>query len=210
MSRLFLISLVGILSLLVGVASPHSCGELAKFGPPEFECVGSKQTAAGAYSDSAFQAWAMWETQQDDAKRDEELAMAGAKLAATFARAEAKSALMGVDCVEQTVTAADLEAGIAAAVLDVVTAIEAGLDLAGAADARCAANLLRVAGERSRKFLGAEGTHTKQAPDGGDADMRERQQEMVADKFSHQWSVANCSTAPSGRTSPVARYRSPP
>jgi hypothetical protein len=167
---------------------------LAKFGEPEFECVSSKQKAAGAYSDSAFQAWAKWETQRDDAKRDEDLAKAGAMLAETFARAEAKSSRMGVDCVEQTVTATDLEANIAAAVLDVATAIEAGLDLGEADDAMCAGTLLRAAGERSRKFLRAESEHTQKAPDGGDANKRDSEQETAGDKFSRQWSNADCPT----------------
>ena len=58
MPRLHLVFLVASLTLLVGVAGPQSCEELAKYGPAEFECVADKQTAAGAYSDSAFRAWA--------------------------------------------------------------------------------------------------------------------------------------------------------
>ena len=145
-----LIPLIGSLVLLLGV-SPFSCGgELAKFGEPEFMCVSSKQKAAGVYSRAAFQAWAAWATEQDDAMRDEKLAKAGAKLAATFARVEGQSAFMGVDCVEQTVTAAELETDLAAAVQSVVTEIQAGLDLENESDATCAGTLLRAAGERIR------------------------------------------------------------
>jgi hypothetical protein len=187
------ILLVAGLSLLVGF-TPASGESLAKFGEPEFDCVSSKQAAAGAYSEAAFQAWAKWETKQDDSGRDDKLAKAGAKLASEFARAEKKSAHHGVDCVEQTVSAADLEASVAAAVADVVAAIEAGLDPGDKRDAMCAGTLLGAAGERSRKFLEAEAGHTRKAPGGGDADKRDRQQEIAADKFSQTWDRANCST----------------
>jgi hypothetical protein len=192
MSRLHLIVLLLCLSFLVGFTGP--CGELAKFGEPEFECVSSKQKAAGRYSGSAFQAWATWETDQDDAARDETLARAAARLATTFSWAESKSAHFGVDCVEQTVTATELEASFDAAVLDVVAEIEAGLDPGQADDAMCARTLLGAAGERSRMFLDAERKHTRQAPNGGDADKRDSEQESAADKFSSVWSAADCPT----------------
>jgi hypothetical protein len=193
MQRLHLTPLVLSLPLILGLAAPHSC-DLAKFGEPEFECVGSKQRAAGAYSESAFQAWAKWETDQDDARRDDKLAKAGAKLSRTFAWAELKSSVMGVDCVEQTATAADLESHIDATVLDVVAAVETGLDPGAADDAMCASTLLRAAGERSRKFLRAESKHTRKAPSGGDAEQRDREQGISADKFSQTWSGAECPT----------------
>jgi hypothetical protein len=189
-----MIPMVGLLTLLLGFAAPHSCRDLAKYGDPEFKCVGTKQSAAGMYSSLAFGAWAKWETDQDDHMRDVTLARAGAMLEAAFDRAEAKSALMGVDCVEQTVTAAELEAEISSTVVAVVAAVEAGLDPGDAGDAMCASTLLREAGERSRKFLEAEGAHTRKAPGGGDADHREQQQQIVADKFSATWDSADCPT----------------
>jgi hypothetical protein len=193
MSRLLPVVLVSGLSLLVGSA-PASGEDLAKFGDPEFDCVSSKQAAAGAYSEAAFQAWAKWQTKKDDAGRDAWLSKAGAKLAEAFARAEKKSAHHGVDCVEQTVTAAELEASVAAAVADVVTAIEAGLEPGDKRDAMCASTLLRAAGERSGKFLQAEAKHTRKAPDGGDANKRDREQGAAADKFSRTWGRVDCPT----------------
>jgi hypothetical protein len=193
MLRLSPLLLVGCLAFLVGVG-PHSCGDLAKFGDPEFVCVSTKQKEAGLYSRAAFQAWATWASNQNDAMRDDKLANAGVRLANAFARAEILSALMGVDCIEQTVTASDLEAHIAAEALDVATAIQAGLDLGDESDAECAETLFGAAGERSQKFLMAEGRHTRKAPDGGDADKRDDQQEAAAAEFSQQWSEAACPT----------------
>jgi hypothetical protein len=194
MSRRSLISLVCSLSLVFGFVGPQSCGELAKFGDPEFECVSTKQTAAGGYAEDVFQAWASWETGHDADKRDDTIARAAAKLEAAFQRAEDKSALMGVDCVEQTVTAAHLGASVAAEVLDVVAAVEAGLHPGNAGDGQCAKTLLRAAGERTRKFLRAEGKHTRKAPAGGDADLRDKEQAIAANKFSRTWDRTDCPT----------------
>jgi hypothetical protein len=194
MSRSSLILLVVTLSSLVGFRSctPPPSSELAKFGDAEFDCVGTKQWAAGSYSESAFRAWASWAEEQDDAERDEALTRAGARLEGTFRWAETFSKFRGVDCVEQTVTAPDLAAKVATAVQDVVTSIQSGLDPED--DAECAESLLRAAGERSRRFLSAESKHTWKAPDGGDADRRESDQEFAAAKFSAKWSSADCPT----------------
>jgi hypothetical protein len=191
MSRLLLIPFLGL--FLLGVA-PGSCDELAKFGEPEFACVSTKQREAGLYSHSAFEAWANWAVEQDAAKLEMKLAQAGAKLARAFDRAESLSALMGVDCVEQTVSAAELEAHVATEVQDVSAAIQSGLDLGDAGDAMCAATLLSAAGERSKKFLMAESNHTRKAPTGGDADKRDDKQQEAAAEFSAQWSAASCPT----------------
>ncbi len=199
MSRLLPISLVSSLLLLLGVAPSEvrANAALRKYGDPEFECVSAKQKAAAKYSADAFKAWAQWAKKQDDGERDASLAEAGALLQEAFDEADARSADKGVDCVEQTVSGAELEARMAAAVLDVVTAIEAGLDFGDHRDGKCAENLLKAAGERSRKFLAAESHHTKKAPDGGEADKREAIQAIAADKFSDAWSRADCPTAAS-------------
>ncbi len=191
MSRPAFVLLAVSLSFLLGVG-PHSCGELPQFGEPEFDCVSAKQKAAGLYSHSAFHAWASWVKDQDDDRREDKLTRAEAGLAAGFALAEAWSGFRGVDCVAQTAAAPELAANIAADVTGVVTAIEAGLDLADRHDARCAAKLLRAAGERSRSFLFAEGKHTRRAPEGGDREARDHAKESAADRFSRQWSRARC------------------
>jgi hypothetical protein len=173
---------------------PLACGELAKFGEPEFECVSSKQKAAAGYSDSALRAWAKWEVEQDDAMRDAELARAGAALANAFARAESKSAFFGVDCVEQTLSATDLADRIATAAQNVAAAIEAGLDPEDPDDAMCAETLLLAGGARIRAYLNAERKHTMKAPIGGDAANRDSEQQAAADEFSQAWNSASCPT----------------
>jgi len=194
MSRLATLSLVGCVSLLLGVGPCGSVVELAKYGEPEFDCVASKQAAAAHYSKAAFRAWAKWVTLQDDAMLADALEKAGARLAQEFGKAEIRSAQQGVDCVEQTLTAGELEADIATVVLDVVTAIQAGLDLGDPQQARCAGQLLDAASDRSKGFLEAESQHTKKAPVGGVADHRDSLQQIAADHFSDAWQRAGCPT----------------
>lgn len=166
MSRLFRISMAGSLLLLLGFASAPSAQDLAKFGEAEFKCVAKKQNAAGQYSRSALGAWAQWEKKQNDARLDAKLARAGVKLAAAFGKAEAESAARGVDCVEQTASAAEIEAVVAADVVDVVAAINSGLDLSDRKDARCGARLLRASGKQSKRLLRAESRRTRLAGTG--------------------------------------------
>jgi hypothetical protein len=193
MSRVFLLSLVGSISFLFGL-SAHSAHALAKFGVPEFECVASKQHAAGKYGERAFNAWAEWDKKQDDAKRDAELVKAGEKLAAAFDEAESESAGEGVDCVEQTLSAAGLEASMASSVLAVVTAINTGLDLGNTDDGRCGEKLLRAAAQRTKKFLEAESAHTNTAHSGGNAAQRATDQNEAAEVFARKFDQAGCPT----------------
>ncbi len=198
MPRLPLLLLIPCVVFLVGFG-PHSCEpepevELAKFGDAEFECVAVKQGAAGRYADSAFRAWSRWEKDGDADRRDRSLSWAGARLRFAFRLAELFSELRGVDCVEQTATASELEADIGAAVGDVVALVASGLDPDDWKDARCGRSLLRAAGKRSRSYLHAEAGHTARAPSGGDAQGRDDEQQRADESFSHAWERARCDT----------------
>lgn len=194
MSRLFLVCLAGGVSLLVLFGATRPAEALAKFGEPEFTCVSFKQWAAATYSISAFGAWAEWERKQDDARRDHRLAKAGARLAWVFDLAEAWSAHKGVDCVEQTLAAADLEERIRALVGEVATAINTGLDLEDRRDAKCGERLLKAAGKRSRTSLIAESLHTWPVPHGGAARWRKWLREYAERSFGRNWKRARCPT----------------
>jgi hypothetical protein len=181
--------------LVVGlVIAPGPAAAEAKFGEPEFECVSSKQRAAAEYCHSALQTWATWELGQNDARRDSQLSKAGGKLSDKFDEAETRSARGGVDCVEQTAAAAELEASIGQAVSDLVQAVNTGLDLGDREDARCGASLVRAAAAKCHELLKAESGHTKLAPDGGSAARRDTEQERASEKFSAAWERAACST----------------
>ena len=196
MTRLLLLPLALslLLSLGVGPCEVPPEGPLAKYGDAEFACVADKQDAAKLYAFRAFKAWAVWQTNGNDAEREASFADASAALRAAFDQAEAQSAHGGVDCVEQTATAAELEAKIDSAVLDVVTTIQSGLDLGDWMQAECARELYWAAGLRTQEFLRTEAEHTRRAPEGGYADGRAGNQQVAADQFSDAWSQLACPT----------------
>jgi hypothetical protein len=198
MQRSFSSLLICTVSFVAGFAvAPRHAEAEARFGEAEFECVSSKQRAAALYCHSALQTWASWELAQDDAKLDKRLSKAGLRLADRFSEAETISAESGVDCVEQTAAAGELEASIGEAVSDLVQAINTGLDLGDKEDARCGAELVRAAAAKCHNFLKAESRHTKFAPKGGDAAKRDAAQERASEKFSAAWARAACPTAAS-------------
>lgn len=194
MSRRSLVSLSVCLTFAMGFVGPLSCEGQAKFGDAEFECVSTKQQAAGAYSEAAFLALGKWQINRDDGKLEEALDTADRRLQEAFDRAERKSALQGVDCVEQTVSADELAEGIAAAAKDVAADVGQGLDPEAWQDTACAKQLLLAAGERSSSYLDAEAKHTGLAPEGGAAGLRDEQQAGAAQKFSAAWEQAACGT----------------
>ena len=118
----------GVACLTGLVALSPATADQARYGESEVQCVASKQSAAARYCESAFRAWSRWERRPDDARRDRDLARARSKLARSFDKAEQKSAENGVDCVDQTVGAAELAGSMDAGVSSVVAALQAGLD----------------------------------------------------------------------------------
>ena len=184
---------VYVISVALGFTlAPGHAAALAQFGEAEFDCVSGKQQAAAQYCHAALQAWAGWERSGNDAVREKKLSNAGRTLAGHFEQAEAISAKSGVDCIDQTATAADLEGSTADAVSDLVLAINAGLDLGAKREAQCGASLLRGAADMCRDFLHAESRHTKSAPTGGDAARRDADQDKASDRFSGAYARAAC------------------
>ena len=194
MPRLLLPLLIATFSLTPSLGTARAAEALEKFGDPEFKCVSFKQRAAGYYTRSAFKAWAEWDRKQDESRREKRLAKAGVKLATWFRLAEAWAAKRGVDCVDQTLNAPELAARIQTAALEIVTAINAGLDLEDRRDAKCGKKLLEAAGRRSRDFLNAESWHTWRAAQGGAKKIRSWLQERAERRFSKKWNRAHCPT----------------
>jgi hypothetical protein len=182
-------------AVLAFAALPQAASALAQYGDAEFECVSAKQRAAAQYCHAALQAWSGSERQGNETVREKKLANAGRTLARHFEQAEAISARSGVDCVDQTATAPDLEASTAAAVAELAGAINAALDLDSKRDAQCGASLLRGAADLCRDLLFAESRHTRSAPSGGDAAKREAEQAKAGDRFSGVYSRAGCEVA---------------
>jgi hypothetical protein len=184
--------------LAAGCSMAPSCNvQLARFGDAEFECVAAKQRASANYCHAALQTWASWELNQNDADRDRQLSKAGLKLARHFGIAETLSAEAGVDCVDQTATAAEIAASIGEAASEVVAEINTGLDLGVNEDASCGAVLVRAAAASCHELLKSESRHTQLAPEGGNAERRDVERERASGKFRNAWARAACPTSAS-------------
>src|SRR5262249_13825800 len=93
------------------------------------------------------------------ARRDAKLATAASGLARTWARAEAKSSVSGVDCADTTLSAPAATGLVDSAIGAIVAAVNDGLDLGNASDARCGGLLLGEGGKKCAKLLGLEGKY---------------------------------------------------
>ena len=160
-------------------------------------CVGRKQNDAGNYCKAVFHAWSAWETSQDSGRRDRSLQRAATRVAARWARAEANARRQGTDCTDTTLGSAAAQSLIDGAVGGVVTAINAGLDLGSAANARCGRALLSAAALDCAGILTAEGIHVKDLQGDADGSVRDAALAAASAAFGRAWTEqigAGCPT----------------
>ncbi len=165
-------------------------------------CVGRKQKDAGKYCKAVFHAWSAWEKSQDTGRRDSSLQRAATRFAARWARAEANALRQGTDCAETTLGSAAAQSLMDGAVGGVVTAINAGLDLGNAADARCGRALLSAAALDCGSVLTAEGIHVKDLQGDADATVRDAALAAASAGFGRAWTSKSAPAAP-----PPPRWR---
>ena len=160
---------------------------------PANRCVAVKQIHAGWYCKQVFEAWAAWESSQDDEARKEAIADAQNHLKTAWSDAEEAAANDGSDCADNALTAAQAADQIDTAAADLVESINKGLDLPD--DAGCGADLINAAGAACNGALAAEGAHVadpgSDAEGVGLADGRK----TALDAFSEVWAEAgSCPT----------------
>jgi hypothetical protein len=154
---------------------------------PVNDCVSTKMRNAGEYCSAVLGAWSLWDTSQDDAKRDATLAKAQEKLGERWAQAEEKSFMKDVDCAETTLSATELGELVGSAAAQIVAEVNGGLDLGDKSDARCGSDLLKIASDKCDAFLSAESRFVLvPANDPGGA-KRDMDQTHASDKFSDAW-----------------------
>jgi hypothetical protein len=154
---------------------------------PTNRCVSGKQKAAGRYCKAALKAWSGWETTQDDAARDTALAAAGASLGTAWMQAEAASAAEGADCADTTLSSADAQAHVDAAIDGIVSAVNTGLDLGNPGDAKCGSKLVKAAGGECGALLKAEAKYIKALEKDRHGTERNATIAKAAHKFSGTW-----------------------
>ena len=193
MSRLWLLPLPLLLSVSLAFVAPPSCGTLERFGDAEFQCVSAKQRAASRFSASAFRAYGTWLIHGNDAIRDAQLAGPTQSLHRAFDRAEGVSAVQGVDCVDQTASAAAMESEILASAAEITEAISDGAS-GSRRDRICQKRLVFEAGRRTQSILDAEAQHTAAVPNGGDRVARDEAQDDAAESFREKWDRLDCAS----------------
>jgi len=149
--------LVAVSLLALGTATPAGAGGPAPY--PVNACVGTKQSAAGAYCRAVLRAWRSWETNQDTSARTAAVIKAAEKLDAKWLSAESRSLSRGSDCADTTIDDAGLRAGIDSAVSAIVGEVNAGLNLGIPGEAACGGALLKTAASKCRSVLAAESRH---------------------------------------------------
>ncbi len=137
---------------------------------PSNKCAADKLKAASGKCKAAFGAWAKFVGGggADTEARDAALAKAAAKMGDTWAKAEAKAAAKGVDCVEMTLATTAMQILIDDAVSDLVTDVAGGLNLADRADAKCGATLLKAAAGACASYLKNEAGYVQKLAGGKD------------------------------------------
>ncbi|MEM7437008.1 MAG: pectin acetylesterase-family hydrolase [Myxococcota bacterium] len=153
-----------LVTVLAGGCSdgPSDAGPGGTFDAyPSNLCAGEKQVAAAAFCRSAFDAWAVWETQQDDDARDAAIAAARGVLGEAWNAAEARSADLDVNCADLATSASDAAAGIEQNVGSTASEINQNVDLGSANEASCGAAVLTASGTACADLLNAESRHVR-------------------------------------------------
>ena len=177
---------------------PGGHREPARTAPyPANTCVGRKQKEAGKYCKAVLRAWSAWDRSQNDRKRDRSLANAAKQLATRWARAEADALGQGTDCAETTLSSGAAQSLIDGAAGGVATAINAGLDLRRAGNARCGSALLNAAALECGRILAAEGAHVRDLQGDADGTARDAARAAASAAFGRAWTAqisAGCPT----------------
>jgi endo-1,4-beta-xylanase len=145
-------------------------------------CGAKKLAAMAAGCEQTAQAWSLWARAGDDARRDAGVERAASRLRRRWAGAERRD---DGTCAERTAPGGDAARRLQDAVAALVdAAFGSGLGSESERrERRCAAKLLRLAGETCRAALRLERTHLRT----GGTDVRHRGLARVARRFTTRW-----------------------
>lgn len=154
---------------------------------PVNKCVSVKQAEAGKYCRRVLKAWRNWEKRQNAAKRDAAIQRAARIFERRWAKAERKALAKGTDCADTTLAVADAESQIDAAINDIVTAINNGLDLSKGKDATCGHKLINAAAIKCGDLLKAESKFIRRPDKDPTRSALGAARSRASDKFSRVW-----------------------
>jgi SAM-dependent methyltransferase len=156
-----LVVLVGI-SLALNIGCSGDGGAGGDVSPDAYAgniCVGAKQAAASTFCKALFDAWATWDTDQNDGARDAAAQAAGVALGASWDAAEADAAADDASCSDLALTSSAAGSAMEAAIAAIAGSINDGLDLNENEQAQCGAALLAAASDACADVLTAESVH---------------------------------------------------
>jgi len=163
-------------------------------------CIGSKQTAAGAFCASAIGAWADFALDGDTASRDDAIVAARAALDAAWSAAEDEAQAENADCENLALESGDAGDGIAGAADQIYAAIVAGLNLEEPSQAQCAVDLMSATADACAEILGAEGVHIADLHEDPDRSVLDAATAEAIEAWSAAWDIATAGDCPTEAT----------
>jgi len=163
-------------------------------------CVGDKQAAASTFCKSMFDAWSVWEGDQDDDARGAAEEAARTALGDAWDAAESDAQDASADCADLALTSSDAASGIEAWVTSIVSSVNDGLDLGQIDQATCGAAALTAAGDACEEVLTAESAYIGDLYADLDGSTLDAAKSAALDAFSTAWADAtseNCPTSAS-------------
>ncbi len=161
---------------------------------PSYKCASQKMEASADRCEEVLAAWSIWTKTQNDPQPliDE----ADAAFDEEWANAEGEAENKNVDCVDMTLSGADMKALMDTAIDDIVVEVNDGLDLGVKKQAICGSKILTAAATKCQSLLHAESKYIKNLsldPDGAE---RDAAQAKASSEFSDQWDVATQKDCP--------------
>ena len=198
-----LVALVAIpLALSVGCSGSDSNGG-GEVSPDPYAgnvCVGAKQAAASTFCKTLFDAWEVWDADQNDAARDAAVQAAGVALGESWDTAEAGAETEDANCSDLALTSGDAGSAMEGAIAAIAGALNDGLDLNENEQAQCGADLLAAAGDACDDVLTAESAHISDLYADSDSSTLDAAKSAASDAFSAAWADATSGNCPTNAT----------
>jgi hypothetical protein len=159
-------------------------------------CVGAKQSAASTFCTTVFDAWATWETDQDDGARDAAAQSASIALGDSWDAAESDADDEDASCSDLALTSSEAGLNMDAWISSIAGSINDGLDLGQSEQAECGAALLAAASDACGDVLTAEGVHISDLYGDADGEILDLAKSAASDAFLSAWADATSGGCP--------------
>jgi hypothetical protein len=147
-----------------------------------------------------FDAWATWETDQNDATRDAAVMAARGVLGDSWDTAEADAEAQGADCSDLALSSSEAASGMEGWISTITDKVNDGLDLGQSEHAACGADLLAAASDACEDVLTAESVHIGDLYADSDGSTLDAATSAASTAFVAAWADATSGTCPTNAT----------